>query len=63
MKNITNNIQLTRAVNGGTTYYICPWNDYCSTSFLKTWAHALVHAAKKSIVDLSQRTIRSVVRF
>ena len=52
MKNITKNIEVIRSTNGGATIYMCPWNDYRSTSFAKTWAHAVVHAAKKGYFNL-----------
>ena len=52
MKNITKNIEVIRSTNGGATVYMCPWNDYRSTSFAKTWAHAVVHAAKKGYFNL-----------
>ena len=52
MKNITKNIEVIRSTNGGATVYVCPWNDYRSTSFAKTYAHAVVHAAKKGYFNL-----------
>ena len=58
MKNITMNIKEIRTINGGATLYGCPWNDYRSTSFAKTWAHAVVHAIKLSIYDLTYRSLK-----
>ena len=61
MKNITDSVEVIRSANGGATIYGCPWNDYKSTSFAKTWAHAVVHAFKLSIYDLAYRTIKRFV--
>ena len=41
----TMKIEETRDINGGKTYK-CPWGDYSSTSYWKTYAHALKCALK-----------------
>ena len=51
MQNIIN-IESTRDFNGGATVYLCPWRDYRSTSFWKTYGHAIVHAYRKGYFDL-----------
>ena len=63
MKNITNSIEVIRSTNGGATVYCCPWNDYRSTSFWKTYGHAIVHAAKKGIFDLPISMIKVALGF
>ena len=63
MKNITNNIEITRSTNGGATVYGCPWGDYRSTSFAKTWGHAIVHAAKKGIFNLPISVLKIALGF
>lgn len=45
MKNIADSIEVIRSANGGATIYGCPMGDYYSTSFWKTYRHALLHAA------------------
>ena len=44
MKNITDSIEVIPSTNGGSTIYGCPMGDYYSTSFWKTYRHALLHA-------------------
>ena len=63
MKNITKSIEVIRSTNGGATVYICPWNDYRSTSFAKTWGHAIVHAAKKGWFNLPIWMIKKAFGF
>ena len=63
MKNINNAINIIRSSNGGATVYVCPWNDYRSTSFAKTWAHAIVHAAKKGWFSLPFQMIKTALGF
>ena len=63
MKNITKSIEVIRSTNGGATVYICPWNDYRSTSFWKTWGHAIYHAAKKGVFDLPIWMIKTALGF
>lgn len=63
MKNITNSTDVTRSVNGGATVYSCPWGDYRNTSFWKTYAHAIVHAAQKGIFELPIWMIKTGMGF
>ena len=58
MKTMT--INRERAINGGKTYYYsCPWKDYTSTSYWKTYAHAIKHAYKKGYFALPFALIRT----
>lgn len=63
MKNITMNTKENRTVNGGATIYGCPMGDYYSTSFWKTYGHAIGHAAKKGIFDLPFWMIKTALGF
>ena len=36
-----------RNSNGGAKRYFCPWNDYSSTSYWKTYGHAISCACKR----------------
>jgi hypothetical protein len=47
MKNITENLKITRSTNGGAKIYFCPWGDYRSTSYWKTYSHTIAHAYRK----------------
>lgn len=62
MKKMKNN-EHARKLNGGTRVYICPWNDYRSTNFGRTWGHAIWHGYKKGLFNLPIWMIKTGLGF
>ena len=52
----------TREANGGAKRYFCPWKDYSSTSYWKTYAHAVGCAARRGLFDLPIKLIKAGIR-
>lgn len=52
----------TRTANGGTKRYYCPWNDYSSTSYWKTYGHAIVCAYKHGFFSVPIALIKAGLR-
>ena len=63
MKNITNNIEITRSANGGAKIYSCPWGDCSNTSYAKVWGHTLAHAYRKGYFALPIWMIKKALGF
>ena len=60
MKNLTKNE--TCNLNGGAKRYYCPWNDYSSTSYWKTYGHAITCAYKRGLFDIPISMIKAGLR-
>lgn len=41
-----------REIFGGAKVYSCPWNDYRSTNFWKTYGHSIGCAYRHKLFDL-----------
>ena len=60
MKNLAKNE--TCNLNGGSKRYYCPWNDYSSTSYWKTYGHAITCAYKRGLFDIPISLIKAGLR-
>lgn len=51
-----------REICGGGKIYSCPWKDYRSTNFWKTYGHAIVCANKHGLFDMPKALVKQAIK-
>lgn len=51
-----------REIYGGAKIYSCPWNDYRSTNFWKTYGHSIPCAYRHGLFNLPKKMIETAIK-